>query len=92
MFRSKAATEDIGNVVKETGPVPIPKALRSSRSPLMKKLGHGRDYVYSHQSDRGWVSQNYFPEEIKEQKFYEPVSRGFEKKIKEYLAWIRGEK
>ncbi len=88
--RSYQAIDRALSVVKKTGSVPIPKLLRSSHTSLMKKLGHGRNYIYSHQGHRGWVSQDYFPKEIKERKFYEPVSRGFEKKIEKYLTWISG--
>ena len=76
-------------MVKKTGSVPIPKSLRSSHASLMKKLGYGENYTYSHQGYRGWVSQDYFPKEIRERKFYKPVSWGFEKKIEKYLTWIR---
>ena len=90
--RSYQAIYKALHVVERTGFVPISRYLRSGSTVLMKKLGYGRDYVYFHKGDRGWINQDYFPEEIKERKFYEPVSRGFEKKIRQYLAWIRGEK
>jgi putative ATPase len=76
-------------VVKKTGPLPVPKAFRSSQTPLMKDLGYGKDYVYTQEGETGWLPQDYFPETLKERQFYEPSNRGFEKRIKEYLAWMR---
>lgn len=71
--------------------VPVPLHLRSSQVPSMKKLGYGLDYKYPHDEVRGWVQQNYFPEELKSELFYEPSDHGFEKNIKLYRQWLKGE-
>jgi putative ATPase len=90
--RSYQAINKAQAVVKKTGPLPVPKAFRSSKTKLMRDLGYGEAYRYSHNGETGWLPQDYFPEDLKERQFYEPVDRGFEKRIKEYLAWMRGQK
>ncbi|MBY0316484.1 MAG: replication-associated recombination protein A [Bdellovibrionales bacterium] len=75
--------------VKSSGNLPIPKSLRSAQTALARRLGYGKDYKYSHEGHKGYENQVFLPEEIKDKKFYEPVERGFEKKIKEYLAWMK---
>ena len=76
--------------VRSSGPLPIPKTFRSSQTKLMKQLGHGEGYKYSHDGETGWLPQEYFPEGVKQRSFYEPVERGFEKRILEYLSWVKG--
>ncbi|MCJ8278067.1 MAG: replication-associated recombination protein A [Bdellovibrionales bacterium] len=78
--------------VKKSGPLAVPKTFRSSKTKLMKQLGYGEGYKYSHDGETGWLPQDYFPEELKNRNFYEPSERGFEKRIREYLAWMKGEK
>ena len=90
--RSYQAINKALAVVKKTGPLSVPKALRSSQTQLMQQLGQGVDYKYSHGGERGWLAQDYFPEELKERSFYEPSPRGFEKRMAEYLKWMRQEK
>ncbi|MCB0356961.1 MAG: replication-associated recombination protein A, partial [Bdellovibrionales bacterium] len=75
--------------VEETGALPIPLALRSARTPLTKAMGYGEGYKYSHDGPKSFIQQDFLPEELKGQKFYEPSDRGFEKKIIEYLKWLK---
>ena len=75
--------------VDKYGSAPIPKALRSSHTPLSQSLGFGASYKYAHNGPRGWVNQDFFPKEVKEQKYYEPLDRGFEKTINDYLRWLK---
>ncbi|MCB0392380.1 MAG: replication-associated recombination protein A [Bdellovibrionales bacterium] len=76
-------------MVEETGALPIPLALRSARTPLTKSMGYGRDYKYSHDGPKSFIEQDFLPQELKGKKFYEPIERGFEKKIIEYLKWLK---
>lgn len=78
--------------VEETRTLPVPLHLRSAKTAMVKDLGYGRDYKYPHDFPTGWADQNYLPEEIKDAAFYEPTQRGFEKTIREYLAWMKGQK
>lgn len=78
--------------VRKTRSAPVPLALRSSKTELSKNLGYGKDYEYPHNLPKAWSEQNYWPEEMTPQKFYEPSPRGFEKKIREYQSWVKGSK
>lgn len=75
--------------VEHTGHLPIPMALRSGNNRLLKDLGYGKGYKYSHEGKKGWVEQEFFPEGVKAKKFYEPASVGFEKNISEFLKWLK---
>lgn len=75
--------------VSEGGDYDVPMDLRSSKTKLSKEIGYGKNYKYSHDSGKGFVKQNFLPKEIKDKKFYEAVSHGFEKKMIEYLEWLR---
>ncbi|MGE5086806.1 MAG: replication-associated recombination protein A [Bacillota bacterium] len=76
-------------LVEQTKTVPVPLHLRSAKTALAKDLGYGRDYKYPHNYPTGWIEQTYLPEEIKESKLYEPTNHGFEKNIRDYLAWMK---
>lgn len=75
--------------VKQTGTLPVPKALRSSQTRLAKEMGHGEGYRYAHDGPTGWQKMDFLPKELRDIKFYEPTDRGFERTIKEYLQWMK---
>lgn len=87
--RSYMALNKAKEVVQETKTIPIPLHLRSSKTPMSKELGYGKDYQYPHSFESGWVAQSYLPEEIKAHIFYEPSTHGFEKNLREYLLWLK---
>ena len=74
-------------VAKETGSVAPPKHILNAPTKLMKEQGYGEGYDYDHNSEHAFSGQNYFPETMNRQTFYEPVSRGFEKEIEKRLAF-----
>lgn len=80
------------SLVESTGTLPIPLALRSSKTKLNKAMGYGEGYRYAHDGKTGWQDMDFLPDKIKDAKFYEPVDRGFEKNIKQYLDWMKGKK
>ena len=53
----------------------------------MKDIGYGAGYAYDHNTDEGFSGDNYWPEEMAPQTFYAPVERGFERKVRERLAY-----
>ncbi len=56
----------------------------------MKSMEHGKDYRYAHDEDGGFAAgENYFPEALKDARFYFPVDRGLELKIGEKLEALR---
>jgi putative ATPase len=70
------------------GALPVPLHLRNAPTPLMKKMGYGGGYQYPHDFEGHFVVENYLPEKIKNQRFYNPSESGYEKTIKERLrAW-----
>lgn len=77
--------------VKKSGPLPIPKPFQSSPSKEMEAQGYGVEYQYTHDAEKAWMPQDYFPEALKERSFYVPSERGFEKRIKEFLAWLKSD-
>ncbi|MGE4133467.1 MAG: replication-associated recombination protein A [Bdellovibrionales bacterium] len=79
-------------VVEKSGTVPIPLALRSSRTALNKSMGYGKGYRYAHDGPTGWQEMSFLPEALADEKFLELQDRGFEKTMREYLKWMRGEK
>jgi putative ATPase len=79
----------------ESGSLMPPKHILNAPTKLMKQEGYGTDYVYDHDTPEGFSGQNYFPDSMPRQKFYEPVQRGFERDIikrLEYWEKLRKEK
>jgi len=57
---------------------------------LMKDMEHGVDYRYAHDEEGGYAAgENYFPEELKDRRYYAPVDRGLESKILEKFKYLR---
>jgi len=75
--------------VREGGSYSVPLALKSAKTKLSKEVGYGKDYKYSHDGSKGYIKQQFLPDEIKDKVFYEPVSHGFEKRMIEYLEWLK---
>ncbi len=68
----------------------VPVHLRNAPTQLMKSLDYGGDYRYAHSEEGAYAAgENYFPEEIADKHYYEPVERGLEMKIKEKLTYLR---
>ncbi|HXV79688.1 MAG TPA: replication-associated recombination protein A [Candidatus Binatia bacterium] len=76
-----AAAED----VDEHGALPVPLHLRNAPTPLMQKLGYGKDYKYAHNYPGHIVEQDYLPKELQGKKYYAPTDSGYESRIKEQL-------
>ncbi len=75
---------------RDSGSLDVPMHLRNAPTGLMKDLGFGKDYRYAHTEEGAYsAGESYFPEEMGEQVYYEPVPRGLEIKIGEKLAHLR---
>ncbi|MDT0295534.1 replication-associated recombination protein A [Mesonia ostreae] len=72
-------------LVKQTGDLPIPFALRNAPTKLMKELGYGDDYKYAHNYENNFAEAEFLPEEIKGTKFYEPGNNQREKTNRDFL-------
>ena len=79
----KAATR----VAKEHGSLMPPKTILNAPTKLMKQIGYGESYRYDHDEPDAFSGQNYWPEKIGRQEFYEPVDRGFEREVRKRLDW-----
>lgn len=68
----------------------VPVHLRNAPTKLMAELGYGREYKYAHDYPQHYVpNEQYFPDGIAEQKFYQPSDQGFEQRIRERLNYLR---
>jgi putative ATPase len=69
--------------VTERGGGEVPAHLRDASYRAAKTLGHGEGYVYPHDDPRGWVEQQYRPDAVRGNVYYEPSEHGYEKQIAE---------
>ncbi|HEX3676431.1 MAG TPA: replication-associated recombination protein A [Sphingomicrobium sp.] len=72
---------------EETGSLMPPMHILNAPTKLMKNVGYGKGYAYDHDAEEGFSGQNYWPEEMEQQAFYEPTDRGFEARVKERLDY-----
>lgn len=80
---------------KETGSLSPPMHILNAPTKMMKDMGYGKGYQYDHDAKDGFSGQNYFPDELSRQRFYQPAERGFEREITkrlEYWAKLRDDK
>jgi putative ATPase len=70
---------------RETGSLMPPKHILNAPTRMMKELGYGRGYAYDHDAAEGFSGQDYFPDEMARQTFYQPKGEGAEARIKERL-------
>jgi putative ATPase len=72
---------------RETGSLMPPMHILNAPTKMMKTVGYGKGYAYDHDADEGFSGQDYWPEGMEAQDFYEPTDRGFEAKVRERLAY-----
>lgn len=72
-------------LVSRTGDQPVPLHLRNAPTKLMKNIGYGKDYQYSHGFEGNFSDQEFFPEKIKGAVLYEPGKNPAEEKLRERL-------
>jgi putative ATPase len=80
---------------KEAGSLLPPKHILNAPTKLMKNEGYGSGYAYDHDSEDAFSGQDYFPEALGRQQFYDPPERGFEREIRkrlDYWAKLRRER
>jgi putative ATPase len=75
--------------VMETTAEPVPLHLRNAPTPLMKRLGYGKDYRYPHDSADHYVEESYLPPGLQGHRYYEPGDLGYEAKIKGWMTRLR---
>jgi putative ATPase len=78
--------------VKSLPSLEVPLHLRNAPTKMLKEMGYGDDYRYAHQFDDAFVAgESYFPQEIDDRQYYEPVARGLEIQIREKLERLRAQ-
>ncbi len=93
--KSNSATTAIGDAmsaVKEHGDLPVPLHIRNAPTRLMKNLGYGKDYQYSHSYENNFSNQEYLPKEISGTKFYDPGKNVREEELRKFLKNLWKEK
>jgi putative ATPase len=86
--KSNASYMAIGEaqqVVKQTGDLSVPIHLRNAPTKLMKELGYGEEYQYSHSYENNFSEQEYLPDEIKNTAFYKPGNNARENELRNFL-------
>ncbi|WP_421695110.1 replication-associated recombination protein A [Aestuariivirga sp.] len=87
----KAATER----ARQTGSLMPPKIILNAPTKLMKQQEYGAGYRYDHDQPDAFSGQNYFPDGMGRESYYDPVERGFEREVKrrlDYWAKLRKER
>jgi len=86
--KSNASYMAIGKaqqIVKQTGDLPVPLHLRNAPTKLMKELGYGDEYKYSHDYANNFAEQEFLPTEISETRFFEPADNARERELRVFL-------
>jgi len=86
--KSNASYLAIGNaqqLVKQTGDLPVPIHLRNAPTKLMKELGYGDEYKYSHDYANNFAEQEFLPDAISETVLYNPGDNSRENSTREFL-------
>lgn len=82
---SYVAISEAQALVKQTGDLSVPIHLRNAPTKLMKELGYGDEYQYSHNYANNFSEQEYLPEQIKNTAFYKPGNNARENEMKTFL-------
>jgi putative ATPase len=82
---SYMAINEAQALVQKTGNLSVPLHIRNAPTKLMKEVGYGKNYMYSHNYDGNFARQEYLPDEIKNTKFYEPSNNAKENSLRSFL-------
>lgn len=82
---SYQAINEAMDLVRKTGNLSVPLHIRNAPTKLMKDIGYGANYAYSHSYEGNFKAQEYLPDEIKNAKFYEPGKNAKEDSIRKFL-------
>lgn len=79
------AIKDARRKVKETGDLPVPLSLRNAQTALMRNMGYGKDYAYSHDFPNNFVQQEFMPDGLEGTAFFIPGSNAREEETRTFL-------
>jgi putative ATPase len=93
--KSNSATIAIGeamSAVNEHGDLAVPLHIRNAPTRLMKNMGYGKGYEYSHDYEENFSPQEYLPKELSGKKFYDPGKNAREEELRKFLQRLWKEK
>lgn len=82
---SYMAISEAGEMVEKTGDLSVPLHLRNSPTKLMKDIGYGKDYQYSHEGEGNFLDQEFFPDSLSGTRLYAPGNNPRENELRAYL-------
>jgi putative ATPase len=89
--KSNSSTVAIGeamSAVRQHGDLSVPLHIRNAPTRLMKDLGYGKNYEYSHSYENNFSAQEYLPKEIAGKKFYDPGKNAREEELRKFLKGL----
>ncbi len=86
------AINEATEIVREMPDFPVPLHLRNAPTRLMKEMGYGKDYKYSHEYTGETDHQEFLPSELKGRSFYRPLEAGKESEIRKFILQMWGGK
>ena len=89
---SYAAVDGALAAVKRTGDLPVPLHIRNAPTRLMKDMDYGKGYQYSHSYEQNFSPQEYLPDEISGNTFYDPGKNAREEETRKHLRGLWGKK
>jgi putative ATPase len=81
------AQKSAWKLARDTGSLMPPAHILNAPTKLMKDIGYGAGYAYDHDSADGFSGANYWPDAVTPTALYQPMERGFERKIIERLQY-----
>ena len=90
-----AAFKQARGSAKQHGSLMPPKHILNAPTSMMKDIGYGEGYAYDHDAEDGFSGQDYFPDDMQRENYYQPKEVGFEREVKkrqDYWARLRAEK
>jgi len=92
---STAAVFEVLKEIEKNGVKPVPEHLKDKTASALKARytgteNHAKEYLYPHQFENHWVMQQYLPDSLKSQTWFNPGSEGFETRYTERLKKIKG--
>ncbi len=79
------AINDAIATVRQHGDLPVPLHIRNAPTKLMKNMGYGKNYKYSHNYENNFLHRNISPSDIAGSKFYDPGRNAREEELRRYL-------
>ncbi len=86
------AINDAQSLVEKTGDLPVPLSLRNAKTSLMKGMGYGKGYGYSHDGEESFIAQEFLPEAVSGTRLYNPGNNAAEARMRTFLRERWGDK